>query len=292
MDISIITPSYNMLSYLQRARASVADQGQVSVEHIVADGGSNDGTAEWLQAHAEPFPEGENASSNKSVFRYFSGKDNGMYDALNKGFDKASGDIVAWLNCDEQYLEGTLTFVRDWFKAHPETDILFGGALLVDPEGQLLAARKAYPARELFVSTSHLYNLSCAMFFRRRIWQNGLRFDTSYRNLGDHDLVLRALKQGCRSAAVPDLLSVFSFTGSNLSWTEGAKQEAERLKKEAPWAVRMLRLPLNVLRLSEKFIRGGYAQGPIAYAVYTPGNLDVRKRFAVKKPSVRWPDSK
>ena len=135
MRISIITPSYNMLDYLKRCRASVADQSGVEVEHIVADGGSTDGTVDWLATQGESMRVGEKADSDLIPFRFFSGKDGGMYDALNKGFDSASGDVVAWLNCDEQYLEGTLALVAERFKSDPGLGLVFGGALLVSPGG-------------------------------------------------------------------------------------------------------------------------------------------------------------
>jgi glycosyltransferase involved in cell wall biosynthesis len=292
MQISIITPSYNMLPYLKRCRASVADQQGVEVEHIVADGGSTDGTPDWLAAGAQRLEPSRPQPVTGSSFRYFSGKDAGMYDALNKGFDTASGEVVAWLNCDEQYLPGTLALVRDTFAADPELDVLWGGALLIRPDGSLLAARKPYPARFAYVSTSHLYNLSCAMFFRRRIWQGGLRFDTRFRNLGDHDLVLRALKKGVRTRTLPTPLSVFTFTGGNLSWTEGAQREAVQLRNEAPGWAKALRLPLNALRITEKFLHGGYRHGPVDYAIHEGEGTGGRRAFHVDTVSVKWPDEK
>jgi glycosyltransferase involved in cell wall biosynthesis len=292
MQISIITPSYNMLDYVKRCRASVADQRGVDVEHIVADGGSTDGTVDWLMASAERLEPGRPQPLSGSSFRFFSGKDAGMYDALNKGFDMASGEVVAWLNCDEQYLEGTLDLVRDAFAADPRLDILFGGALLIRPDGTLLAARKPYPARYAYVATSHLYNLSCAMFFRRRIWQDGLRFDTRFRNLGDHDLVLRALRKGVHTSTISKPLSVFTFTGGNLSWTEGAQREAARLRNEAPGWARALHLPLTALRLGEKLINGGYHHGPVDYAIHEGDGSGPRRRFHVSRVSVKWPNEK
>jgi glycosyltransferase involved in cell wall biosynthesis len=294
MEISIITPAFNMLRYLQRARASVADQQGVAVEHIVADGGSTDGTADWLASAAERIEAGHPspATTGSSTFRYFSGKDGGMYDALNKGFDSASGEVLAWLNCDEQYLEGTLTYVRDRFREDPALDILFGEALLVRPDGSLLAARKPYPARHAYIAASHLYNLSCAMFFRRRLWQQGLRFDTTYRNLGDHDLVLRALRMGARTRHVARPFSVFTFTGGNLSWTDGAKREAARIRQEQPGWIKALRLPLNALRIGEKALSGAYGHGPVDYAIYPEGDTTTRTRFHAEAVSTKWPDER
>lgn len=292
MQISVITPSYNMLTYIKRCRASVADQQGVEVEHIVADGGSNDGTPAWLASVATPIEPQRPQPVPGSSFRYFSGKDAGMYDALNKGFDTASGEVVAWLNCDEQYLEGTLARVRDVFAADPMLDVLFGGALLVRPDGSLLAARKPYPARYAYIATSHLYNLSCGMFFRRRIWQGDLRFDTRFRNLGDHDLVLRMLKKGLRTRTLPLPLSAFAFTGGNLSWSEGAQREAVQLRNEAPAWARALRLPLNALRVTEKLLNGAYTHGPVDYALCEGDGSGARRRFHVEKVSTKWPDEK
>lgn len=292
MRISIITPSYNMLPYLKRCRASVADQQGVEVEHIVADGGSTDGTPAWLASVARPVEPQRPSPMPGTSFRYFSGKDAGMYDALNKGFDTASGEVVAWLNCDEQYLEGTLALVRDAFAADPQLDMLFGGALLVRPDNSLLAARKPYPARYAYIATSHLYNLSCAMFFRRRLWEGGLCFDTRFRNLGDHDLVLRALKDGARTRTTARPLSAFTFTGGNLSWTEGAQREAVVLRNEAPAWARALRLPLNALRITEKLLHGAYHFGPVDYALYEGEGNETRRTFHVDKPSTKWPDEK
>src|SRR5688572_31350980 len=97
MTFSIITPSFRNSEWLKLCVASVADQG-VEHEHIVQDGGSDDGTLDWLridprvQAHVE--------------------KDAGMYDAINRGLNRATGDIIAHLNCDEQYLPGALPAVE------------------------------------------------------------------------------------------------------------------------------------------------------------------------------------
>src|SRR3712207_3017954 len=109
--ISIITPSYNMLPYLKHCASSVRDQ-KVEHEHIIIDGNSSDGTKKWLE--------------QTDGIQWVSEKDNGMYDALNKGLQLAKGEIVAHLNADEQYLPGTLQFVVDFFDRHPEVDYIVG----------------------------------------------------------------------------------------------------------------------------------------------------------------------
>ncbi len=92
-QISIVTPSFRPGPWLRLCMASVADQEAVTFEHIIQDAGSDDGTLDWLRAEPQ--------------VRTFVEKDGGMYDAINRGLQRATGDIVAYLNCDEQYLPGT-----------------------------------------------------------------------------------------------------------------------------------------------------------------------------------------
>ncbi len=158
-----------MLEYLKRCIASVKDQGMGDSEHIIVDGASCDGTAEWL--------------SVRPGLQSINGKDDGMYDALNKGFDRGRGEIFGFLNCDEQYLPGTLKFVTGYFADHPGIDVLFGDALLIRPDGSHLAYRKGIPPRRSYILASHLYLPSCAMFFRAKAFAAGHRFDVRFRNV-------------------------------------------------------------------------------------------------------------
>src|SRR4029079_2177761 len=123
LHISIVTPSYRQVSYLRRCAMSVADQsGSFAHDHIVQDGGGGVEFEAW--------------SKGQRVAQVFSEPDDGMYDAINRGFRKANGDILAWLNCDEQYLPGALAKVADWFERHPSKDILFGDVILAAPDGE------------------------------------------------------------------------------------------------------------------------------------------------------------
>src|SRR5688572_24196636 len=98
MDFSIITPSFRSSKWLQLCIPSVGDQQGVSLEHIVQDAGSDDGTLDWLP-------------TDQRVQAYVE-KDAGMYDAVNRGLRRAQGDFLAYINCDEQYLPGALQAVK------------------------------------------------------------------------------------------------------------------------------------------------------------------------------------
>ncbi len=274
-DISIITPSFNMLGYLQHCCRSVADQDDARVEHLVIDGGSTDGTPAWL--------------AQQPHLCFVSENDRGMYDAVNKGLAMANGNLVAYLNCDEQYLPGTLRFVADYFERRPRTDILFGSALLIRPDASLIAFRKAYPPRWYYILSSHLYVLSCTMFFRRRILDEGFRFNDQLRNIGDQDFVVRLLQHGYRAAVTERYLSAFTMTGANMGAHETTRHEQQRALDAASWWIRAFKIPLNAGRLIEKLTSGAYRQKrPLDYALYASTEDTERRLFSSSSASFRW----
>jgi glycosyltransferase involved in cell wall biosynthesis len=270
-----------MKDYLQLAAKSIADQSYRDYEHIIMDGNSSDGTSQWLETN--PFEKLIGISE----------PDSGMYDAVNKGLNRAKGDILAYLNCDEQYLPGTLEYVADYFDTHPQVDIIFGDALLTKPDGSLIAFRKGYQPRWPFILSSHLYVLSCTMFFRRKILDHGFCFDTTYKAVGDADFVVRVLQEGFVAKHLNRYFSTFTMTGQNLSTDNRAINEQKELLQNAPPSIRFMKPILNLLRLGEKCISGAYVQGgPIQYDIYTKdqplsGNTK-RKEFTVKNASFRW----
>ncbi len=253
---------------------------------MVVDGGSTDGTVEWLKRVSRQ------RATDTYQLRFVSEADDGMYDALNKGFDSASGQVFAWLNCDEQYLPGTLQKVEASLGAKPSVDILFGGMVMVDPEGEFLACRKAMPMRRNFLEVSYLYNFSCAMFIHRSLWEILGRFDVEYQNAGDEEWVRRALSIGAKTATLNDYLAAFTYSDQNLSSASGALEEHEVLKRSSSGVSRLLKIPFNLVRIAEKMIRGGHLQRtPFAYEIY--GEKEVgRKRFNVVRPTCLWPDER
>lgn len=273
--VSVITPSRDQLEQLELCRASVADQQGVACEHIVIDDASSDGTAEWLR--------------RQPGIRFLSEADGGMYEALNKGLRLARGEILGQLNCDEQYLPGTLAFAAEFFRGNPEVDILFGDFLALAADGSLKAFRKAIPLRWPYVAASYLYAGTCALFYRRRLLEQGLEFDASWRCVADADFVVRALRCGFRARHTGRYLAAFTDTGANLSGSAGALAERRRWQAAFPRALRLLFPALNLARLAEKLARGCTRQRlPLAYEVYTPGSRRQRQRLSASSAGFRW----
>lgn len=273
MLVSIVTPSFRGNQWLKLCVASVADQG-VPHDHIVQDGGSDDGTLDWV--------------TTDSRVRAFVEKDKGMYDALNRGLRRAQGEILAWLNCDEQYLPGTLPAVITFFEQHPEIDFLFGDVIMVDPAGAYLWHRKMQTPLLYHTWTCHLSTLSCAAFFRRQVvFDHNLLFDTKWRDAGDAEWMVRVLGRPFKMATLGAFTSTFTQTGANMSAAPNAVRENAELRRLAPRWAQVLRPGLILHHRLRRWLGGMYRQGPFAYEIFTNASPKQRQRFEVAQPWFR-----
>ncbi len=275
MRVSIVTPSFRRSAWLRLCIASVADQ-QVEVEHIVQDSESDDGTLDWLPRDPR--------------VKVFVEKDQGMYDGINRGLRRAGGDILAYLNCDEEYLPGALLAVDGFFERHPHIDVLFGDVVMVDNEGRYLYHRKMQTPLKYHTWTCHLSTLSCAMFFRRRVFFDyGELFNPRLRDVGDGEWMVRLLKRRVEMAALGQFTSAFTYTGANMSVGPNARRERRELFQSAPFWARQLK-PLFIAQHRLRRLAGGmYRQRPFAYEIYTRASPDRRQRFEVSRPSFQRP---
>jgi glycosyltransferase involved in cell wall biosynthesis len=275
VNFSIVTPSFRNSQWLKLCIASVADQEGVTLEHIVQDSCSDDDTRLWLP-------------QDRRV-RAFIEKDQGMYDAVNRGFKRAQGDIVAYLNCDEQYLPGALQAVRQFFDEKPGVEAVFADTIVVDPEGDYLCHRHS-----LLPRANHLWvrfpNLTCAIFLRRKSLEaRQLYFDTQWRDLGDVYWVMEMVRRGTHRAVLPRFTSVFYETGDNMNLKPNAIREKQIKAGQTPrwiktsWPIFVLIHRLRVLK------RGAFSQGPFDYSLYTPASPEKRVQRHVAKPTALWP---
>lgn len=273
--ISIVTPSFRSGKWLPLCIASVADQG-VPHEHIVQDAVSDDGTLDWLAKD----------SRVKAVIE----KDRGMYDAVNRGYRQSSADILAYLNCDEQYLPGGLQHVLDFFQQHPETDILFGDCLVVDGDGRYVCERRSLTPQLLHTWTaSNLAFLTAATFIRRRVLeQHQLWFNPDFRDAGDQDWALRIVQAKLNTAVLPKFTSVFTETGVNMNLGANASRERKAFHASAPTWMRCL-APLAVAHFRlRRWQAGHYDCKPHSYSIYTQASRERRVEFQVANPTFRW----
>ncbi len=275
MKISIVTPSHKQLEWLKLCTASVADQQGVAFEHIIQDACSGQELTDWVQTHTHT--------------KLFVERDSGMYDAINRGFIKATGDIVAWLNCDEQYLPGALAKVAAFFEQHPKVDVVFGDVILLGENGNLLSYRRAIPPSLLHIQLSHLNTLSCGTFIRRSVIERGFMLDTEWRTIADAVWVASLIKGKLRMAVLPEPLAAFTITTANLGQSSLAFKEGEKWQRQLVprWAL-WLKSPVIFWHRIRKFIHGAYAVRNFSTEVYTHSSPHQRVRISSKRLTFAW----
>jgi glycosyltransferase involved in cell wall biosynthesis len=274
MKFSIITPSFRNSRWLKLCIASVADQQGVECEHIVQDSCSDDGTQDWLPRDPR--------------VKAFIEKDSGMYDAINRGYRRAQGDILAYLNCDEQYLPGALRAVGDYFAAHPEVEVALAGTIVVDGGGNYMCHRHS-----LMPHPRHIWfrfsALTSSVFLRRRvISERGLFFDTRWRDLGDFHWFLALLKNRVPMAVCDTFTSIFADTGENMNFKPNAVREKIETAGMAPRWVRALKPVWIAHHRLRRLAAGHFTLKPTAYAIYTFDSPEARVEFDVPKPTAIW----
>ncbi len=215
--------------------------------------------------------------------------DNGMYDAINRGLSRARGEICAYLNCDEQYLPGALRKVGDYFNKHPEIDVVFGDAILADAELRPLSYRRAVTPLRWHTLLRPLGVLTCSTFFRRKVVEDGVLFDPSWRIIGDKAWVLELLNRGYRTSVLQEPLALFAFTGENLSQHGALADERRRWEQSYALGIR-LALPLVMgWHVLEKWRQGAYRARILDSAWFTRDSLPLRRSFNRLTLGWKWP---
>lgn len=212
--ITLVTPSYQQAAFLAGTIKSVVDQAYPSLEYLVYDGGSTDGSVEIIAAHS-------------NVIDYWQSRpDGGQSAAINAGWARATGEILGWLNSDDQLAEGALRRVGRLFVDHPETDLIYGRMDLVDPGGRVLGTLgEPYRRRTMLLSRNVVPQP--AAFVRRSALERVGRLDDSLRYVMDLDLWLR-LANDRPPLAVPDTFARAIVHDATKTFSGRAAMAAER----------------------------------------------------------------
>ena len=188
--ISVVTPNFNQEKFIEKTILSVLDQGYPNLEYIVIDGASTDGSQEIIKKY-----------KNRLAY-YVSEPDRGMYDAINKGFSKTSGEIMCWINSDDVLAEKSLFRVAKLFQENPQTNWIMGFPTIINEEGTITwqgqDAKVFSPY--FFYLHNHLRDFSFiqqeSCVWRRNLWEKaGGGMDLSYSLASDFDLWMRFFKQ-------------------------------------------------------------------------------------------------
>lgn len=177
--VSIVTPSYNQAKYLEATIQSVLAQDYPQIEYFVIDGGSDDGSLEIIQRYAD------------RLAGWASEPDQGQTDAINKGFARASGQIMAWLNSDDTYEPGAVTAAAEFLRTHPEVGLVYGDANFIDAAGKVIGKFNAQQTSLKRLQRGGVYIPQQAAFWRAELWHQVAPLDPSFYFAMDYDLWVR-----------------------------------------------------------------------------------------------------
>ena len=215
-NFSVVTPSRNSGKYLEDAILSVAQQKGVTVEHIVQDSLSSDNTLEVLRRHP--------------CVRWQWESDCGQSDAINRGFLRATGDLVGWLNADDYYLPGGLAAIAKAAAEHPEADVFHGDCVFVDKKGSIVRSKVEHDFDHDILFYFGCYIPSTATFFRRRLIERGYLLDCDFRVCMDFEYFVRLAGAGFQFHYLPRFIAAFRWHEENISLQQAERRLYERLE--------------------------------------------------------------
>ena len=197
LSISIVTPSYNHGEFIERTMDSVLDQNYGKLEYIIQDGGSNDQTVEILKSYGRGLTQWESRS------------DEGQAHAIQLGFDKTTGEIMAYLNSDDMLMPGALHYIAEYFSSHPEVDVVYGHRVLIDEYDREIG-RWVLPSHCDDVLSWADFIPQETLFWRREIWERaGGYIDQNFRFAMDWELILRFREVKAKFVRLPRFLGMF-----------------------------------------------------------------------------------
>jgi glycosyltransferase involved in cell wall biosynthesis len=179
MLISIVTPSFNQAPYLEATIRSVLEQDDAQIEYIVVDGGSKDGSREILERYSS------------RLAWWVSEPDHGQTEAINKGFARATGDVLAWLNSDDTYNPGALHQAIEALSQHPQAAMVYGDANYIDETGKIIGRFPAAQTDYARLRQGYVHIPQQSSFWRAEYWRKVGPLDPSFYFAMDYDLWVR-----------------------------------------------------------------------------------------------------
>ncbi len=215
--VSIVTPSFNQGKYLERTINSVLNQDYPNIEYIVIDGKSSDNSLEIIQKYS-------------SRFAYWqSEKDRGQTDAINKGFSKASGQILAWINSDDTLEPQAVSQAVDYLLRHPDVGMVYGDCNFVDANDNIIGKFNAQQTDYYKLKTGYVHIPQQAAFWRADLWKQVEPLDSSIYFAMDYDLWLRLAKIS-KIVYLPKLWANFRLHGDAKTIAEDDRCWPDMLK--------------------------------------------------------------
>ena len=277
--ISIVTPSFNQGRFIDATIQSVLTQAYPNLEYIIIDGGSTDRSVDIIKLHA------------KDLAYWLSEKDAGAADAIAKGFRRATGDILAYLNSDDLYLPGTLHAVAAAFGAG-RSDVVYGNAYWIDTDDRRTGERRQTP----FAPMGYLYGgfdlQQPAVFWTKQAYEKCGGIDPSYLFTFDTEMFVRFVNQGSRFTHINRFFAEFRIHPRSKSSTEADRcnNELERLRTtHLPFPYRSARASWTRARARAQRAWWYLLQGDAPWLLgRIPDRLRSRRSTEIAGPRSKW----
>ena len=222
--VSIITPSYNNGPYIEETIRNILEQDYPKIEHIIVDGASQDNTVEILKKYNEKI-------------QWISEPDKGMYNAINKGFAMAKGEILTYINADDLYYsKGAVRSIVNEFMKKPSVDFVFGHCAFIDVTGKVLYIYKApFFNRTIALAYPRIIFHQPTCFWRKRVH---IPFDNNLKYCGDSNFFLYLCKS-CVGKNTHRVIAKFRVREDSIAFKnrERMGKESEQLfgRPDAEW---------------------------------------------------------
>ncbi len=183
LKVSIVTPSFNQAEFLEETILSVLRQDYPNLEYWIIDGGSTDGSLEIIRKYED------------RLAGWISEKDRGQTDAINKGFARATGDILAWLNSDDTYQPGAVAQAVRLLEDHPGWGMVYGDTQFINEKGNVIGKFPASQTDYDKLRQGYVHIPQQAAFFRANLWKDVGPLDPTFYFAMDYDLWVRLAEQ-------------------------------------------------------------------------------------------------
>ena len=215
--VSVVIPSFNQGKFIERTIKSLIDNEYPNLEVFVQDNASVDETGKILHKYSN-FLQG-----------YFIEKDSGQANAINRGFARTRGEIMAWLNSDDLLLPKALHTISAFFRDNPDVDVAYGNRLVIDEEDREVG-RWILPTHDNDVLSWADFIPQECLFWRRSMWEKvGEKVDESFHFAMDWDLILRFRSAGAKFALIPEFLGAFRVHESQKTTAQMAQVGAREM---------------------------------------------------------------